>query len=603
MFDKIVGSIGAFSYRNRKVISVIALVLFVAVIILQSQLVIEYSYAEENIVSDIFPQDDTVVIVYENKDEAKIAEIISYLENNEHVTSVQGYANTLGTQMSPSDVAELLGIPVSFVNTLFYIHQNGMDVSGMTLVEFAGFITSDDFLNNELFSSMIDDETKAQIKQMESLVNALASDKEYSSEEIADILGVDKHLVQSVFFVAKLKEANLLNVTPIVYSNIADVLGMDAETIEQVLNVKPATSLKFTEFVDILAEIAENVNKIVEIEQFAQLSTLKEMSDMVQEQREISPLDIATLFAGAAESDMFDENTLNLLYIMAKSNTVDLTNVTISLYDLFMFLSEEILPNEAFAPFFDDSVVAQFKEAEVTMQEGLAQLVGEDHSRMLITLNYKAESEEIDAFYKDFHATLESTLSGEYYLVGSTAMSYEVEQSFATEFLIISIVTAIAVFIVVCITFKKFFLSLMLVGVIECAVFSMMSVMVVMSEPMYFIPLILVQCILMGSMIDYAILFTTYYIEVRKEYSGAEVLPEVMRRATHAILTSSLVIVLVTLICGRLMSGAVASILTTLGIGSLCAILLILFVLPSLLVIFDKFVIKEEKEEIDEFDN
>ena len=578
MFDKIVGSIGAFSYRNRKVISVIALVLFVAVIILQSQLVIEYSYAEENIVSDIFPQDDTVVIVYENKDEAKIAEIISYLENNEHVTSVQGYANTLGTQMSPSDVAELLGVPVSFVNTLFYIHQNGMDVSGMTLVEFAGFITSDDFLNNELFSSMIDDETKAQIKQMESLVNALASDKEYSSEEIADILGVDKHLVQSVFFVASLKEANLLN-------------------------VKPATSLKFTEFVDILAEIAENVNKIVEIEQLAQLSTLKEMSDMVQEQREISPLDIATLFAGAAESDMFDENTLNLLYIMAKSNTVDLTNVTISLYDLFMFLSEEILPNEAFAPFFDDSVVAQFKEAEVTMQEGLAQLVGEDHSRMLITLNYKAESEEIDAFYKDFHATLESTLSGEYYLVGSTAMSYEVEQSFATEFLIISIVTAIAVFIVVCITFKKFFLSLMLVGVIECAVFSMMSVMVVMSEPMYFIPLILVQCILMGSMIDYAILFTTYYIEVRKEYSGAEVLPEVMRRATHAILTSSLVIVLGTLICGRLMSGAVASILTTLGIGSLCAILLILFVLPSLLVIFDKFVIKEEKEEIDEFDN
>ena len=44
-------------------------------------------------------------------------------------------------------------------------------------------------------------------------------------------------------------------------------------------------------------------------------------------------------------------------------------------------------------------------------------------------------------------------------------------------------------------------------------------------------------------------------------------------------------------------------ILTALGIGSLCAILLILFVLPSLLVIFDKFVIKEEKEEIDEFDN
>jgi predicted RND superfamily exporter protein len=106
----------------------------------------------------------------------------------------------------------------------------------------------------------------------------------------------------------------------------------------------------------------------------------------------------------------------------------------------------------------------------------------------------------------------------------------------------------------------------------------------------------------MGSMIDYGILFTTYYIEVRKEYDKADVLPEVMKRATHAILTSSLVIVLVTLICGRLMAGAVASILTTLGIGSLCAILLILFVLPSLLVIFDKLVVKEPKVEVDEFD-
>jgi ABC-type antimicrobial peptide transport system permease subunit len=82
-------------------------------------------------------------------------------------------------------------------------------------------------------------------------------------------------------------------------------------------------------------------------------------------------------------------------------------------------------------------------------------------------------------------------------------------------------------------------------------------------------------------------------------------LPEVMKRATHAILTSSLIIVLVTLICGVFMSGAVASILKTLGIGALCAILLILFVLPSLLAIFDKHivdpvVVDEELLEIEE---
>ena len=170
----------------------------------------------------------------------------------------------------------------------------------------------------------------------------------------------------------------------------------------------------------------------------------------------------------------------------------------------------------------------------------------------------------------------------------------EVAQTFDKEFLIISIVTAIVVFIVVWFTFKKFFLSLLLIGVIECAVYAMMSVMVAIELPMFFVALILVQCILMGSMIDYGILFTTYYMEVRKEYRVEEALPEVMKRATHAILTSSLIIILVTLICGVFMSGAVASILKTLGIGALCAILLILFVLPSLLVIFDKRVVDSQ---------
>ena len=148
-------------------------------------------------------------------------------------------------------------------------------------------------------------------------------------------------------------------------------------------------------------------------------------------------------------------------------------------------------------------------------------------------------------------------------------------------------------------TFRKFSVALMLIAIIECAVFSMMSVMVVIGEPMFFIALILVQCILMGSMIDYGILFTTYYMEVRREYPLETALPEVMRRATHAILTSSLLIVFVTLLCGMFMTGAVATILTTLGIGALCAVLLILFVLPSLLSVFDKTImgIKDKKEE------
>ena len=125
---------------------------------------------------------------------------------------------------------------------------------------------------------------------------------------------------------------------------------------------------------------------------------------------------------------------------------------------------------------------------------------------------------------------------------------------------------------------------------------AIMSVMTLAGSPMFFIALILVQCILMGSMIDYAILFTTYYREVGKEYVLEEALPVVMTRATYAILTSSLILVIVTFVCGLFMSGTVAAILQTLSIGSFCAILLILFALPSYLAILDRFFIKDSKE-------
>ena len=167
MLEKIVTSIGKFSYRNRKIIAALALVLFICVAILQSYATIEYSYAEESLVTEIFPQDDTLLLVYSNNDEASINQVIEYLLKDEHVTSVQAYANTLGLEMSPADISAMMGIDVTLVNTLFYIREYGMEAHGMTLVDFVSFISSDAFLNNDMLASMIDDNTKAQISQMQ----------------------------------------------------------------------------------------------------------------------------------------------------------------------------------------------------------------------------------------------------------------------------------------------------------------------------------------------------------------------------------------------------------------------------------------------------
>ncbi len=597
MFEKIVSSIGRFSYKNRRYIAVFGLVLFITVFILQSITIIEYTYAEESIVTEIFPQDDTVVIVYNNYDEESIAQLIEYLEKDEHVTSIQAYANTLGLEMSPSEFSEMLGIDIVFLNTLFYIYENGMLAQGMTFTDFASFISSDAFLENEMFSSMIDEESKAQIYQLGDLIDALTNGKKYSANEIGELFGVDANLVKIIFYAKQIINISPSNALGTIFGTAADIIGMDSETIELLFNVKPVEKMTFNDFVSTLSSIYPLVSSILPTDQSGQLESLISIAKSVEENTLLYPDDIADMFSsmGGASADMLNKDTVTLLYIMSRSNTIDYSDKKIALYDFFMFICNTIVSNESFSSFFDGDVAKQLDDAKVQMADGIVQLVGPEHSRMVITLNYVPESPEIKAFYENLTTKLDSIMARDYYLVGNSAMSYEVSQTFNSEFLLITCVTALVVFIVVFLTFKNIPVSVLLICVIECAVFAMMSVMTISGSPMFFIALILVQCILMGTMIDYAILFTTYYKEIRKTHPIEETLPEVMRRSTYAILTSSLIMVMVTFVCGFFMTGTVAAILQTLSIGAFCAIILILFVLPSLLVIFDKWILKDDE--------
>ena len=424
MIDKIVSDIGRVSYRLRWLIAILGVLLFACVFYLQTKAIIEYSYAEESLVNDIFPQDDTVLLVYDNIDEAKINEIIAYLEKDERVTSIQGYANTLGALMSPSDVTELMGIDVSAVNMLFYIKHNGTDAGEMTLVEFVSFISSDTFMNNDMFASMIDDDTKAQISQLSSIISALASDKEYTAKEIADMLGVEEQLVNVVFYVAGMKDTSATSAPATIIATLAQIFGMSSEEIEASLGIKPVTALKFADFVDVISEVSSYASGLIDEEQLAQLNMLKGMSDIVRAGKSMTPAELAEVFSGYAENDSFNESNLSLLYLLAKSNAEGVSLESIALYDLFTFLSEDILGNESFAGFFDESAAAQFEEAKVTMEDGKAQLVGELHSRMVFTLSYVLDSPEIKAFYNNLTAMLDETMTHDYYLVGASAMAH-----------------------------------------------------------------------------------------------------------------------------------------------------------------------------------
>ena len=102
---------------------------------------------------------------------------------------------------------------------------------------------------------------------------------------------------------------------------------------------------------------------------------------------------------------------------------------------------------------------------------------------------------------------------------------------------------------------------------------------------------LIVQSILMGATIDYAILFSNYYRDGRRTMDVSESLRHAYRCSIRTIMTSGLIIVLAPGIMSLLVADrTISAIVGCLAIGGFAAIMLILFVLPGCLAAFDRFV-------------
>lgn len=141
---------------------------------------------------------------------------------------------------------------------------------------------------------------------------------------------------------------------------------------------------------------------------------------------------------------------------------------------------------------------------------------------------------------------------------------------------------------------------MLLVLVIQCAVYIVMAYLSLTGSSIYFIALIIVQSILMGATIDYAILFTSYYVENRSYFKMniRDALISTYNRSINAILTSASILIIVTAIVGNLATAIAAAVCQAISLGTFCATLIILVLLPALLATLDRFVVKKPRERV-----
>lgn len=468
---------------------------------------------------------------------------------------------TSGIAFDAQTMSELLGVDEASISQLFGLALASQ--KSLALADFTAFLVGT-VLTDAAYADSFTEEQAAQLRFMNQLVQASVNGESFTSAEIAALLGMESQQAEQLY-----------------------ILYMDANGAPWRISVR-----EFVRFA---------VESVLSNEAFAgqldgasasELRLAHTLIEAVVSERAYAASEMTELFSLLTEQ--ISETEVELMYLYYGGVRTDGSQRKMSIQGVFDFLCNELLADERFEVFFDGETRELLLSSKEELNAAVAQMKGESYARVVITSDYADESQETKDFVAWLHETCGSRL-GEYYLIGSTAMTHELSGSFRDEYLMISLITAIAIFLVIALSFKKISVPLFLVCIIECAVFITMSSMTVTGGSMYFIAVIIVQCVLMGAMVDYGILLTNYYIEVREECSPDKALPEVLKRSVRAIAMSAIIMIVVTFVCGLLMNGAVASILMTICIGAFSALLLVVFVLPSLLAVFDKLIVKKKK--------
>ena len=554
----------------------------------------------------------------------------------------------LTQQRTAESLAEFLGMSASDAKQLllyYYMQHGGADGSGtMTIPAFSNFLNNE-VLTDPTMAGMMDDAARAQASQLQTFTDVTAMTTPRDTAGIAALLGMDESTVNTLFIAyhasrgdlfsggrwevsmqnianflvecgGLLDEAQEQQITQLswiingsVYGTqytapqLASVLGMDAGQMQQLYMLYNSRhgdtsgwTLSVQQFVNFLcqevlpdARFASQLSGV----DTAQLQSARTVINAVASGQAYTAAGLANLFGGL--SSQMDRGTMELLFLYYASVNRGEADWTMSMQELFDYLHDQFLTDARFASFLTDDMRAQITGAQTMLTDAVAQLRGSNYSRLVLTTTLPVESTETSAFISGLMRELDAVTTGDHYLIGNSAMGYEMENSFHSELLLITILTAVSIFLVVVFTFRSLIIPALLVLLVQCGVYITVMVVGLQGLEIYYLALLIVECILMGATIDYGILYTSYYREMRAHMPVRDALIAAYRGSIHTVLTSGSILVLVTAVDGRFFGNlAVEQICSTISIGAFAAILLILLFLPGVLALFDRWVLPRD---------
>lgn len=277
----------------------------------------------------------------------------------------------------------------------------------------------------------------------------------------------------------------------------------------------------------------------------------------------------------------------------------DVNDYSVPIIDLFLYIHEKM---DLGVINLDEEQTDDLNELYDTLTDAKAQLESDDYSRMVFTYTCDVESDEAYQMLKDIRADVEK-----YYddclLVSDSVNSRDLGDSFNGDNKKINILTIISLLLILMFTFRSAGVPVILVLAIQGSVWINFTFPVITDSRLYFLAYLVVSSIQMGATIDYAIVFTNRYLELKEEMNKKDAAATALNQSFPTILTSGSILTLASFLIGFISTNAIISALgMALGRGTLISIIIVMMVLPQIVLMCDKLIEKTSfaKKAVDE---
>ena len=262
-----------------------------------------------------------------------------------------------------------------------------------------------------------------------------------------------------------------------------------------------------------------------------------------------------------------------------------LSGYKVPLIDIFLFTIDEV--DKGYVELEPDQQKT-LHDLKSTLDRALLQLKSDEYTRILLYLDLPEEGEETFAFLDKIHEEAERYYPADQILcVGNSTSDRDLSASFATDNIVLSIITALFVIIVLLFTFKSAGLPVLLIAVIQGSIWINFSFPYFLNTKLFFLGYLIVSSIQMGANIDYAIVISSRFMELKENRTSLKrVVTDTLNQAFPTIITSGAILASAGVLIGQLSTdGTISAIGVCLGRGTIISIVLVMAVLPQIMLI------------------